>query len=305
MIGERVVRIFASELAVIADEASRWPATETGGELLGLWSHGDSPTVFLATRPGPGAEHDVARFQQSPGVHALVERLAWERSGLQVVGLWHSHHQLRLHHLSEGDIGRTMSYASTANRRRFTDVLAWLTSGEVGVRPWVWTDGCRGAAAPTRFEVLPGESPIRAGLRGWLESAPRWLAGVVAPANAPMPRLHTSTGISARRAPPSAVVDDGGLEALAHVIALAIPEDLQEHVELKLPRDGDAVVRVPGPRGRALRLWVQTRPDLRVRRWEIVDALSARTAAARTCVEGESAASAVAAGVRALLMEAR
>jgi hypothetical protein len=308
MVGERVLRVFASELSVLVDEALAWPSTETGGELFGLWSHGDSPTVFLASRPGAGAEHAVTRFQQALDVHMALERLAWDRFGLQVVGIWHSHHQLRLNHLSEGDIARTMSYASNAGRRRFCEVLAWHGGGRVGLRPWVYTDAPRGAAAPSRIEVIPGESPIRAALRALPDALK---APLQAARGSGAFDLLTSSGLSPRvQAPPPP--SEPELDRLAEVIPKVIPALLQEHVELVLPRDGAAVMRVDGPRGRRLRVWFDTRPALAVRRWEVVDAslrpgeLRATPASDTLSVAaGADVHRAVAAGVRALLAEDR
>ncbi|MBT3224231.1 MAG: hypothetical protein HN348_34620, partial [Proteobacteria bacterium] len=98
------LRIFASEIHAIVSEIRRYPHTETGGDLFGLWSHGGAPTVFLASLPGPGAIRQSHHFQQDPATHISLERLVWDYFGLQCVGLWHSHHRLGLEHLSRGDI---------------------------------------------------------------------------------------------------------------------------------------------------------------------------------------------------------
>lgn len=173
------IRIFESELERIKDCVLGSPGIETGGELLGLWSHGDAPTVMLAGvtvvlagGPAPDSRRGRTWFEQDPATHMELERLMWEEFGVQVVGLWHSHHELSLHELSDGDIQRTRQYSQRHGRPRYTEILAYILDGRdgvdgrtaVGLRPHVYEDASTGIALPTSLVVLPGESPIRRSL---------------------------------------------------------------------------------------------------------------------------------------------
>lgn len=171
---EAVVRIYESELAVLVDETARHPSIETGGALFGLWSHNGSPTVFLASRPGPDSVHHPTSFQVGPDTHHLLETLLWRDAGVQHIGLWHSHHTIGLHELSRGDIVRASNLARKNHRPKFTDVLCYIedarTPGDrlvptVHLKPHVYSDAVAGVLQPTIIETLPGESPVRARLR--------------------------------------------------------------------------------------------------------------------------------------------
>jgi hypothetical protein len=179
------IRIFQSELDQILNAVIQSPDLETGGELLGLWSHADSPTVMLAGvtvllagTPAPGSRRGTTWFEQDAQTHMALERLSWERYGVQVVGLWHSHHQLSLHTLSQGDVHRTQGYSVRHQRPRYSEILAFLVEREssrarglprrqfdVGLRPYVYENAATGQALGTRLEVLPGWSPLRDALQ--------------------------------------------------------------------------------------------------------------------------------------------
>lgn len=193
---DSLVRIYESELDTIAHEVAAHTTIETGGSLLGLWSHGTSPTVFLASRPGDRAVRAETAFQQDAETHQALEALGLRNFGIQALGLWHSHHGLGLHELSAGDVERTMGIARRTDRRRFCDVLCYLANSRgrslrradvvVTVKPYVYTDAFTGERAATYFEVLPGMSPVRAALVGVKVSGEE--RARVATALAPAPR---------------------------------------------------------------------------------------------------------------------
>lgn len=161
----RALRIYQSELDAIVSEICRFPRTETGGDLFGLWSHGDAPTVFLSSVPGPEAIRQSHHFQQDPATHVALERLVWNQYGLQCVGLWHSHHRLGLEHLSRGDILRTVRYSRRYKRHRFSEILGFFEKdGRVGLRPTVYDNAATARTTPSIIQILPGTSPIRKAL---------------------------------------------------------------------------------------------------------------------------------------------
>lgn len=180
------IQIYESEIEQIANSTLGSPRTETGGELLGLWTHGDNPTVVLASdvtimlagTPGPGSRRTATTFEQDAETHMQLQQLAWENFGIQVVGLWHSHHQLSLHELSSGDVRRTMGYSRRHQRPRYSEILAYLVDDDdaktgwlqlqnrfrVELRPYLYDNAAAGRALPTNIRVIPGESPFRSAL---------------------------------------------------------------------------------------------------------------------------------------------
>jgi hypothetical protein len=164
-----VVRVYESELRVLTHETLCHPNVETGGDLFGLWSHGGGPTVFLVSRPGLLARRSQTEFQQDVQTHRKLEETAWNAFGIQCVGLWHSHHQIGLHDLSDGDRRRTARYSARHRRPKFCDLLSYLTHAagrpSVNVKPFVYSDASSGTAEPSELLVLKGVSPLRRALR--------------------------------------------------------------------------------------------------------------------------------------------
>jgi len=97
------VHVHQAVLDHVASLASDFPTLETGGSLFGLWTHGGSPVVSLATGPGPASRHHPTAFYQDPSHLESTHHVAWHRAGLQHIGEWHSHHSLGLAEPSHGD----------------------------------------------------------------------------------------------------------------------------------------------------------------------------------------------------------
>ena len=183
-----IVRIYESEIDLIAEETHDHPEIETGGSLFGLWTNAGSPTVFLATRPGSKARRTPTEFEQDAALHKWLDEFVLGKFGMQSLGLWHSHHHLGLHELSRGDVGRTMNYAGKFDRQRFCDLLCYFAepAGErrsgpeaVTVKPYVYHNAPAGHRLPTSVAVLPGMSPVRKALDSTIRGEP-----ALRPANA-------------------------------------------------------------------------------------------------------------------------
>lgn len=169
-----LVRVYESELALIADETREYTELETGGSLFGLFSHGGSPTIFLATRPAGQVQRSATSIELDPDVTRRLEETVWERYGVQCIGMWHSHHWLGLLEPSGGDRERTRRYAQKYNRPQYIEVLANFKGEqssrvrrddhEVQLTPFFYLDARNLARAETTFEVLPGVSPLRRAL---------------------------------------------------------------------------------------------------------------------------------------------
>ncbi|GAA0937525.1 hypothetical protein [Actinocorallia libanotica] len=172
------IRIFESELETICDETHGFPDIETGGGLFGLFSHGASPVVMLATRPPDGTLRRAASMSLEPGASTLLERGLWHAFGIQSLGIWHSHHWIGLYEPSGGDLDRTRRYAEGHKRPKYTEILANFEGRRptgrggkqpreapaVRLTPFHYTDATVPVRAGAEFEVIPGDSPIRAAL---------------------------------------------------------------------------------------------------------------------------------------------
>lgn len=275
-----VVRIYASELNVLLDEMHSHPMIETGGDLFGLWSHGDMPTIFLASRPGPAAVRETMTFQQDVRSHRRVEKGLWERFGVQCVGMWHSHHRLGMDILSRGDLGRTMRYARRSHRERFVDLLGFYEDIWC-VRPFLYRDAAIGRTRATKLEVLPGVSPLRLAL----DSSDEALAGAVF--GPPVPHLLLpSEPQTPRRAPkegetdvdPASLAPAEGkgrgpwraVDAVERLVGSIVPAPLMEGLELSVLDDHQLALQVPHRSGRTLVALLDFDGGLRVSAWEVV-----------------------------------
>ncbi len=186
---ERVL-VYHSELRAIAAEANRHPNRETGGDLYGLWTHGQRPVIFLATGPGPQALGKESDFQQDHNYIMECEQILYELFGIQYIGDWHSHHWFDLRRPSGGDIRRARGLLSRSKRKTMVEILVNHLDGGYDVRyksmqhnsgedMRAWRSGSQrpkaehlssyfyserfGLDNPIQSEIIPleGESPIR------------------------------------------------------------------------------------------------------------------------------------------------
>ena len=236
-----------SEARLIAGTSRAWGNLETGGELVGLFTHGGRPVVLLATPPGPGARHERTHFQQD--LEAFERRIAaldkW--GSLQVVGTWHSHHDLGLNEPSQGDVEQVRSITSGNGYSTWVEIIAahdgtanrpestWTAArvGSTSCRParirmnaFFYVDPLRGEYVRCPIKILPGSSPFR---RALLES------NVLSEID-----LGVQGGVFPRE---DLVFDD--LAASDRKMAKSVPSTLVDHLE-RLPKQVvEAVEIVP------------------------------------------------------------
>lgn len=115
--------IFESELRAMCFQASRFPDSETGGDLYGTWTFGNKPIVFLATGPGPNSFADTTRFFQDNEYIMENESFLYENYGIQYLGDWHSHHILGLHNPSGGDQRRIQNLMVKSKRNNMLEII--------------------------------------------------------------------------------------------------------------------------------------------------------------------------------------
>ncbi|MCG5218233.1 MPN domain-containing protein [Streptosporangium soli] len=180
------VRIYESELEVLCDETYEHPKIETGGNLFGLFSHGGGPTVFLATRPTVRSVRQTHSVELDSEAVGALQQVMWDRFGIQLLGMWHSHHTIGLFEPSSGDRARTQSFAVKAGRPCYTEILAnfvsqsersasdqqsrrWFGDSSrdpvVLLTPFFYPEARKLVRADASLEVLAGASPIRQELR--------------------------------------------------------------------------------------------------------------------------------------------
>ena len=115
-----MVRIYEDDVERIAEETSRWPDRETGGELYGYWDNRGVAIGHVVTGPGPNAVHERAHFAQDVEFLVSTHAALNERHGLDLIGRWHSHHRLGLERPSGGD---EKSLASLMTRNRIQHMV--------------------------------------------------------------------------------------------------------------------------------------------------------------------------------------
>ena len=163
--------IFESEARAIAQEASKYPNLETGGDLYGLWTHGDRPVVFLATGPGLNFRATPTEFQQDHEYMMECEKKLYEDFGIQYLGDWHSHHNLNLSQPSTGDVSRIHRYAEKSGRERMAEIIVTHTQGQTQynntekleqINPYLYPNAqiCQPMFAKLLY-LKEAESPIR------------------------------------------------------------------------------------------------------------------------------------------------
>ena len=236
----KTIRIYSSELKLIVAELNRYPSLETGGQLLGLRTHGQAHTVFLATGPGPEAIHERAYFLQSPQSHQATEAFVWSSFGLQNIGFWHSHHQLPFHELSSGDIRRSMHYATQHKRPNIIDILGWLEGKATHLRGYVYSDARFGHMWPSQIEIIQGTSPFRTALnKKELSAEVSETLSKVPRRKITKPTLHLSEPKPLWEAISETGSDEpleftSGMTALEHFMAHSVPDVLYNDIELQM-----------------------------------------------------------------------
>jgi hypothetical protein len=163
--------IYERELDRIAGWVEEYPQLETGGDLFGFWTHSGAPVVQFVLGPAPDSIHNGASFYQGRDFLIRAGEVLRSKHGLQHIGEWHSHHQLGLAEPSGGDAQTVIRALEKYEFPRFLLCIAnlrpkkeWGSQWEVNVGGFLFT------RHRPRYEVgswvlLPGESPIREGLR--------------------------------------------------------------------------------------------------------------------------------------------
>ena len=158
--------IYESELQAIGQDSASWDS-ETGGDLFGLWA--DIPIVYLATKSGPNAIRDHARFRLD--VDYLIKlSIQLERDwGLRYFGDWHSHHRLGLQAPSAGDRARIQRLAEKNAFREMAEFITTFSPSsaagqDIHIHPYAYLHLPSDRITDIVPIVLAGTSPVREAL---------------------------------------------------------------------------------------------------------------------------------------------
>ena len=174
------VVIHRGELAQIRQWVNKYPRLETGGDLFGLWSKGNTAVVQLVLGPGRNSGHNsMSFFQDAEYLHKVGSHLT-EQYGLCHIGEWHSHHSLGLAKPSDGDQSTVWSNMPKYGFKRFIVFIANIDNGKtsrmqkrgeradvpVGLGCFLFetkndVTGERYKMMQGSFEVIPDQAPYR------------------------------------------------------------------------------------------------------------------------------------------------
>ena len=109
-VATKEVIVYQSELDYISRCILDYPNIETGGQLFGFYASKRTPVVCYSIGPGLNANHQTTFFNQDLNYLQTVGDILTQEFGLQHIGEWHSHHQLRLDYPSGYDM-QTMHHS--------------------------------------------------------------------------------------------------------------------------------------------------------------------------------------------------
>ena len=118
------VIIHRGELAQIEQWVNRHQEIETGGDLFGLWSKGNTAVVQIALGPGRGSGRTAVSFFQNAEYLQKAGSHLTKQYGLCHIGEWHSHHSLGLAKPSGGDQNTVWSNMPNNGFKRFIVFIA-------------------------------------------------------------------------------------------------------------------------------------------------------------------------------------
>lgn len=154
--------IYKSELNFISRCILDYPNIETGGELFGFWTQLGTPVVLYAVGPGPKAKHHPTAFIQDPDYVDNIEVEICNRTGLQHIGQWHSHHQLGLAHPSGGDVASMQRGVGQPGFPRMLLCIGNCTQNfETTVNAFNFHENIPSHYIHAKWDIINMESPFR------------------------------------------------------------------------------------------------------------------------------------------------
>lgn len=157
----RKVFIFEGEYVRLCEETGRYGdfGLETGGQFFGYTSWEGTPVVAYVLGPGPNAQHSPAFFRQDESYLVQEGNRIIYMGKLTQIGEWHSHHHLGLSTPSGHDAQSMMRTIRLNDKmHRYLLSIATCNDTTVAATPFMFNaDGYE----TWRWEIIPGESPVR------------------------------------------------------------------------------------------------------------------------------------------------
>ena len=156
--------IYQSELDFISQCILDYPNIETGGELFGFWTQLGTPVVLYAVGPGPNARHHPTSFIQDSAYVDNIEVELCNRTGLQHIGQWHSHHRLSLAHPSQGDVASMQRGVGLPGFPRMLLCIGNCTYTDTTINAFNFHENTPGRYVHAAWKVIRVDSPFRASI---------------------------------------------------------------------------------------------------------------------------------------------
>ncbi len=153
--------IYKSELDFISRCILDYKNIETGGELFGFWTQMGTPVVMYAVGPGPKAKHHPTSFIQDSDYVDNIEVELCNRTGLQHIGQWHSHHQLSLAHPSGGDVASMQRGVGLPGFPRMLLCIGNCTTSTTTINAFNFHENTPGQYVHAIWDVVAIDSPFR------------------------------------------------------------------------------------------------------------------------------------------------
>ena len=136
------IYLFEEDQKMMEDLVLRYPDIETGGDLFGLWTTEGDAVLHIVLGPGQDCKRtDVSFYQDIPYLQRNGELLT-QNYMLCHIGEWHSHHQLRLSHPSQGDSSTVIRHYPGPDTCGFLLIIANIVSQsrrQVTLSPYLYT----------------------------------------------------------------------------------------------------------------------------------------------------------------------
>ncbi len=154
--------IYRSEIDFISRCILDFPNIETGGELFGFWTPDGTPVVLYAVGPGPRAQHNLTSFVQDSSYVDNIEVKLCDRTRLQHIGQWHSHHQMDLAQPSHGDVRSMMRGVGLPGFPRMLLCIGNCEPPRTTVNAFNFHENTPGEYIHAYWDIVEMQSPYRA-----------------------------------------------------------------------------------------------------------------------------------------------
>ena len=167
---EFTVAIYANEYKQICAWVLKHQSLETGGDLFGLWSDGESAVIQLVLGPGKNCQRATHSFYQDVAYLDKIGSNLTSKEGVCHIGEWHSHHTIGLKQPSGGDQRTVWTNMPKYGLSRFLLFIANIETHSYGCE--AVSVGCflfefvKGTnqkldVLQGKFHLMPNESPFR------------------------------------------------------------------------------------------------------------------------------------------------